>query len=110
RLRTRHVRSVRISASSTTAQDKESQVDDISPGMLERLRTAHRVMALTGAGVSAESGIPTFRGVDGAGFWGRYDPHDLASRPGYERNPQRAWAWYAMRRAQLRGVAPNPAH
>jgi NAD-dependent protein deacetylase/lipoamidase len=87
-----------------------TQVDNIPPTMLERLRTARRVVALTGAGVSAESGVPTFRGADGAGFWGRYDPHDLASRAGYERNPQRGWAWYAMRRAQLRSVEPNPAH
>jgi NAD-dependent deacetylase len=85
-------------------------VDDIPLETMERLRTARRVMALTGAGVSAESGIPTFRGADGAGFWGRYDPFDLASRAGYERNPQRAWAWYAMRRAQLLHVEPNPAH
>jgi NAD-dependent deacetylase len=83
---------------------------DIPPGTLERLRAARRVMALTGAGVSAESGVPTFRGADGTGFWGRYDPHDLASRAGYERNPRRGWAWYAMRRAQLRNVEPNPAH
>jgi NAD-dependent deacetylase len=87
-----------------------AQVDDIPLEALERLRSARRVMALTGAGVSAESGIPTFRGADGAGFWGRYDPFDLASRAGYESNPQRAWAWYAMRRAQLRQVEPNPAH
>lgn len=86
------------------------QVDDIAPDILARLRTAWRVMALTGAGVSAESGVPTFRGADGAGFWGRYDPHELASRAGYEGNPQRGWAWYAMRRAQLRSVEPNPAH
>ena len=67
-------------------------LDDIAPALLERLRSARRVMALTGAGVSAESGIPTFRGANG-GFWGRYDPLDLASRAGYERNPQRGWAW-----------------
>ncbi len=87
-----------------------AHVDEISPATLERLRAARRVIALTGAGVSAESGIPTFRGADGAGFWGRYDPRDLASRAGYERNPGRAWAWYAMRRAQLRSIEPNPAH
>ena len=87
-----------------------TRLDDIAPALLERLRAARRVMALTGAGVSAESGIPTFRSADGVGFWGRYDPRDLASRAGYERNPQRAWAWYAMRRAQLRHVEPNPAH
>ena len=85
-----------------------TRLDDIAPALLERLRAAQRVMALTGAGVSAESGIPTFRGADGAGFWGRYDPHDLASRAGYERNPQRAWAWYAMRRAQLRTSSRIP--
>jgi NAD-dependent deacetylase len=86
-----------------------TQADEIASPLLERLRAARRVMALTGAGVSAESGIPTFRGANG-GFWGRYDPHDLASRSGYEGNPQRAWAWYAMRRAEARSVEPNPAH
>jgi NAD-dependent deacetylase len=96
------------SEGNTRMSDGESFA--LSPVLLERLRAAKRVLALTGAGVSAESGIPTFRGTDGVGFWGRYDPHDLASRPGYERNPQRAWAWYAMRRAQLQSVAPNPAH
>jgi NAD-dependent protein deacetylase/lipoamidase len=85
-------------------------LDEIAPATLARLRAARRAMTLTGAGVSAESGIPTFRGADGAGFWGRYDPLELASRAGYERNPERCWAWYAMRRAQLRGVEPNPAH
>jgi NAD-dependent deacetylase len=102
-----------VATAQDTAQNKESQVtqvDELPPALLERLRTARRAMALTGAGVSAESGIPTFRGADGAGFWGRYDPLDLASRAGYERNPERCWAWYAMRRAQLHSVEPNPAH
>ena len=65
-------------------------------------------MALTGAGVSAESAFDLC--LANGGFWGRYDPLDLASRAGYERNPQRGWAWYAMRRVQLRSVEPNPAH
>jgi NAD-dependent deacetylase len=67
---------------------------------------------LTGAGVSAESGIPTFRGEEG--YWradGRnYHPMELATREAFSKVPDTSWAWYLYRRAVCRGAQPNPAH
>lgn len=73
------------------------------------LRGAHRVAVLTGAGVSAESGVPTFRDAQ-QGLWARFDPRELATPSAFARNPRRVWDWYAMRRAMVGSVAPNPAH
>ncbi len=73
------------------------------------LAAARHVAVLTGAGVSAESGVPTFRGPDG-GLWGRYRLEDLATVDGFLRNPRLVWEWYAERRAQCRLVEPNPGH
>jgi NAD-dependent deacetylase len=64
---------------------------------------------LTGAGVSAESGVPTFRDAL-TGLWAKFDPHELATPQAFERNPKLVWDWYAERRAMLANVAPNPAH
>ncbi len=75
----------------------------------ELLRDASRVCVLTGAGVSAESGIPTFRDAQ-SGFWANFDPTELATPEAFRRNPQRVWAWYAMRRAMAGDVQPNAAH
>ena len=70
---------------------------------------ASRIVVFTGAGVSAESGIPTFRDAL-AGLWERYDPHQLATEEGFAADPALVWRWYASRRARIREVAPNPAH
>ncbi|MFN3929596.1 MAG: SIR2 family NAD-dependent protein deacylase, partial [Thermoflexus sp.] len=67
-----------------------------------------RVVALTGAGISAESGVPTFRGPDG--LWGRYRPEDLATPEAFARDPVRVWEWYAWRREVIARAQPNPAH
>ena len=64
--------------------------------------------ALTGAGISAESGVPTFRGQ--AGLWRDYSPHELATPDAFNRNPELVWAWYAWRRETIAGCGPNPAH
>ncbi len=64
--------------------------------------------ALTGAGVSAESGIPTFRGKDG--LWNRYRPEELATPQAFSRNPQLVWEWYAWRMKLVFDAKPNPAH
>src|SRR5512134_3536261 len=80
-----------------------------SDALIERLRDARRVMALTGAGISAESGVPTFRDAL-KGLWAHYDPRELATPDAFERNPKLVWDWYATRRAQLASVAPNPGH
>lgn len=73
------------------------------------LRSARRVAALTGAGVSAESGIPTFREAL-TGLWARYDPLELASPAGFARDPDRVWSWYRERRHAIARAVPNPGH
>lgn len=64
---------------------------------------------LTGAGMSAESGIPTFRDAL-TGLWSRFDPAELASEAGFRAHPQRVWDWYAERRENVRAAAPNAGH
>lgn len=73
------------------------------------VRTARFVAVLTGAGVSAESGVPTFRDAL-TGLWARYDPRALATPSAFARDPKLVWDWYAMRRAMLRDVVPNAGH
>jgi NAD-dependent deacetylase len=72
------------------------------------LREADRVAVLTGAGVSAESGVATFRGADG--LWEGHDILEVATPTGFARNPELVWRFYNQRRASMRGVAPNPGH
>ncbi len=71
-----------------------------------------RVLALTGAGISAESGIPTFRGAEG--FWvvgsKNYMPQEMATREMFERNPREVWRWYLYRFGVCRGAEPNAGH
>jgi NAD-dependent deacetylase len=80
-----------------------------SGALIERLRTARRVVALTGAGISAESGVPTFRDAL-SGLWARYDPLELATPAAFARNPKLVWDWYAERRELLGNVHPNAGH
>jgi NAD-dependent deacetylase len=72
------------------------------------LREARRVAVLTGAGVSAESGVPTFRG-DG-GLWRQYRAEDLATPQAFARDPRLVWEWYGWRRSIVQGCQPNAAH
>lgn len=74
----------------------------------QRLRDAQRVAVLTGAGVSAESGVATFR--DPGGLWSKFSPYELASMDGFLANPQRVWEWYQHRRQIVEHVQPNPGH
>lgn len=74
-----------------------------------RLRSARHVVVLTGAGVSAESGLATFRDPL-TGLWARYRPEDLATPEAFERDPALVWAWYGSRRGAALAAAPNPAH
>jgi NAD-dependent deacetylase len=67
-----------------------------------------RVLVLTGAGVSADSGIPTFRGKDG--YWRNLDPAKLATPEAFERDPKLVWEWYCERRRRIRSAQPNAAH
>jgi len=73
------------------------------------LAAARHVCVLTGAGISAESGIPTFRDAQ-EGLWARYDPMDLATPEGFERDPELVWRWYEWRRELIRRAQPNAGH
>lgn len=77
--------------------------------MIRVLRKAERVAALTGAGVSQESGLRTFRDAQ-TGLWAQYKPTDLASPEAYDRDPKLVWEWYAWRREAIKAVRPNPGH
>ncbi|HMD70961.1 MAG TPA: NAD-dependent deacylase [Bryobacteraceae bacterium] len=74
----------------------------------EWLARAASVAALTGAGVSAESGVPTFRGA--GGLWRDYQPEDLATPEAFARDPRLVWEWYDWRRQAIRTAQPNAAH
>lgn len=79
------------------------------PDLLEKLRAARRIAVFTGAGVSAESGIPTFRDAQ-TGLWAQFRAEDLATPEAFRRDPVTVWNWYAWRRKLIREVMPNPAH
>lgn len=73
------------------------------------LRNARHLAVLTGAGISAESGVPTFRDAQ-TGLWGKYKPEELATPEGFQRDPELVWRWYVDRREMLMKAAPNPGH
>jgi NAD-dependent deacetylase len=72
------------------------------------LAGAERVAVLTGAGISAESGIPTFRGA--GGVWRNFRPEDLATPEAFAKNPQLVWEWYFWRRSLIAEAQPNAGH
>jgi NAD-dependent deacetylase len=72
------------------------------------LQQASKLTVLTGAGISAESGVPTFRGP--AGLWKQFRPEDLATPEAFARNPNLIWEWYDWRRGLLAKVQPNAGH
>lgn len=76
--------------------------------LIERLRAARRVTVLTGAGVSAASGMPTFRGA--SGMWKQFRPEQLATPEAFARDPKTVWEWYDWRRQLIAKVQPNGAH
>src|SRR5438132_5145094 len=75
----------------------------------ERLGRAQAICVLTGAGMSADSGIPTFRDAL-TGLWSRFDPAQLASEEGFRADPRLVWDWYAERRGGVRAAQPNARH
>ena len=80
----------------------------ISARLRDLLARGRRVAALTGAGISAESGVPTFRSQ--GGFWENESLEDLATPGGFARDPKRVWAWYDDRRRHISGCTPNAGH
>lgn len=81
----------------------------IPAGLITALRTARHVTILTGAGVSAESGIPTFRDAM-KGLWAHFSPEELATPEAFQRHPQLIWDWYVARRKDVQAALPNPGH
>src|SRR5262249_48924790 len=81
-----------------------------NPDMVERLKKirAERLLVLTGAGISAESGLQTFRGQEG--LWRQLDFRRFATKEAFEAEPARIWAWYQERRSRVRVAQPNAAH
>ena len=77
--------------------------------IIKSLREARRVVVLTGAGVSAESGVPTFRDKQ-TGLWERFDAAQLATPSAFQRDPALVWGWYEWRRATVLAAQPNAGH
>jgi NAD-dependent deacetylase len=73
------------------------------------VRAARHIAVLTGAGMSAESGVPTFRDAQ-TGLWAKFDPEQLATEEAFRANPSRVWDWYAFRREMVAKVEPNAGH
>lgn len=81
----------------------------LPPGVADILGRARRVVVFTGAGISAESGVPTFRD-DLTGLWARFDAERLATPEAFHADPDLVWGWYEWRRARVRRVGPNAGH
>ncbi len=82
---------------------------DFPTNLIQLLRDSNRSAALTGAGVSQESGLRTFRDAQ-TGLWAQYKPEELASPEAFRRDPKLIWDWYAWRREAVKAVRPNPGH
>jgi len=87
----------------------QNQCVTIPAELLQRFAAAKSVTVLTGAGVSAESGVPTFRDAQ-TGLWAKYSPEELATPRAFRRNPRLVWEWYEWRRKLVAEAKPNPAH
>ena len=81
----------------------------LAKDLIDQLRAAQYIVVLTGAGVSQESGLRTFRDAQ-TGLWAQYTPHELASPEAFQRDPKLVWDWYAWRRDAVKAVRPNPGH
>jgi NAD-dependent deacetylase len=73
------------------------------------VRDARRIVLLSGAGMSAESGVPTFRDAQ-SGLWAKFRPEELATEQAFRARPQMVWDWYALRREMIARVEPNAGH
>ncbi|MBE0644874.1 MAG: NAD-dependent deacylase [Bacteroidetes bacterium] len=97
-----------ITSETGDSVDPFSHPSLITPSLEHAIAEAKHLVVLTGAGVSAESGVPTFR--SSGGLWAQYDPTQLATREAFSRDPDLVWHWYSWRRGIIRGVQPNPGH
>ena len=89
--------------------DVETDPLTIPDEVVDAVRGARRVLVLSGAGMSAESGVPTFRDAQ-TGLWEEFDPSQLATAEAFRLDPPFVWAWYAWRMQLVRGVEPNDGH
>jgi NAD-dependent deacetylase len=87
----------------------DTTVQLLADHLLIRLGEARHVMVLTGAGMSAESGIPTFRDAQ-TGMWSKFRAEDLATPEAFEANPDQVWRWYEERREKIRAARPHAGH
>ncbi len=86
-----------------------TSTEPVPSPVVELVRRAQRVCVLTGAGMSAESGVPTFRDVQ-VGLWERYDPVELATPQAWADDPGQVWAWYSWRAGLVRTAGPHAGH
>ena len=82
---------------------------DFSGELIGLLKSANSMAVLTGSGISAESGVPTFRDAQ-TGLWEKYDPLQLATPEAFLENPELVWSWYKWRRQLIKNASPNPGH
>jgi NAD-dependent deacetylase len=87
----------------------ESVPIEIPAALRSAINRSRRIAVLTGSGISAESGVPTFRDAQ-SGLWSEFRPEDLATPEAFRRNPKRVWDWYAWRRELVANVQPNAGH
>ena len=80
----------------------------LSESGIQKITAANHVAVLTGAGISAESGVPTFRGENG--LWKKFRPEELANFDAFMRNPELVWEWYTFRKRVISSIDPNPGH
>jgi NAD-dependent deacetylase len=88
--------------------DQKNKAITISDKLKSLLSRKSRVVVLTGAGISAESGVPTFRGEEG--LWKKFRPEELATFEAFMANPRLVWEWYEYRRKIIEEIKPNPGH
>ncbi|PIE99565.1 MAG: NAD-dependent deacylase [Propionibacterium sp.] len=81
----------------------------LPPDLIQRAKLAKNILVLSGAGMSAESGVPTFRDEE-AGLWHQYSPEDLATEDGWRADPQLVWGWYLWRIGVINTTTPNAGH
>ncbi len=82
---------------------------ELPAGLIGLLLNARKILVLTGAGMSAESGVPTFRDAQ-SGLWAKFRPEDLATPEAFRKQPRMVWDWYAERRANISRVRPHAGH